>query len=57
MAVSTDQRVTTDLIETLEDGRQGFEHAARRLADSDRPEIGRRFEVFSKQRSEFSNEL
>lgn len=57
MAKSTDERVTTDLIETLQDGRQGFEHAAKRLADSERPDIGRRFETFATQRGEFSTEL
>ncbi len=57
MSKSTDQRVTTDLIETLEDGRKGFEHAATRLADSDRPDIGHRFETFANQRGEFSAEL
>lgn len=57
MAKSTDEKVTTDLIETLEDGRQGFEHAAKRLADSDRPDIARRFETFAVQRGEFSAEL
>ena len=57
MATSTDERVNTDLIEILEDGRNGFAHAATRLADSDRPDIGRRFETFARQRGEFSAEL
>lgn len=57
LTMSTDQRVTKDLIETLEDGRKGFEHAAQRLIDSARPDIGRRFEEFASQRGEFSAEL
>ena len=57
MAKSTDEEVTTDLIETLEDGRSGFEHAAKRLEDSDRADIASRFAVFSAQRAEVSTEL
>ncbi len=57
MAKSTDEKVTTDLIETLEDGRKGYEHAAERLSDSDRPDIASRFTAFAAQRGEFSTEL
>ena len=57
MAKSLDERVTTDLIETLEDGRKGFEHAAQRLADSDRPDLRTNFETFAAQRATMSAEL
>lgn len=54
--MSTDRTVTKDLIETLEDGREGFTKAADRLAD-DRPEISTMFREFAEQRAEFSTEL
>jgi uncharacterized protein (TIGR02284 family) len=57
VAKSIDEKVTTDLIETLEDGRKGFEHAAERLKDSDRHDLSTRFETFSRQRADFSAEL
>lgn len=55
--MSTDKRVTKDLIETLEDGRDGFAHAADKLGESDRPDLSTKFRAYSDQRAAFSAEL
>lgn len=55
--MSTDRRVTKDLIQTLEDGQTGFTQAADKLADSDRPDLAPRFREFAEQRARFSQEL
>jgi uncharacterized protein (TIGR02284 family) len=55
--MSTDRRVTEDLIQTLEDGREGFARAADRLAESDRPDLSTKMRAFSEQRARFSAEL
>ncbi|MEZ5225935.1 MAG: PA2169 family four-helix-bundle protein [Acidimicrobiales bacterium] len=57
MSTSTDRKVTTDLIETLEDGSRGFAEAAERLAGTDRPDLATRFAEFGRQRAAFSQEL
>lgn len=54
--MSTDETVTKDLIETLEDGKEGYAQAADKLADSD----GAHAETlrgFSQQRAQLSDEL
>lgn len=55
--MSTDEAVTKDLIETLEDGKEGFAKAADKLDDSDSPELGTLFREYSDQRAGFSAEL
>jgi uncharacterized protein (TIGR02284 family) len=55
--MSTDMQVTKDLIETLEDGKNGFAAAAEKLAESDRAQIASRFREFSSQRAQFATEL
>lgn len=50
-------RVLTDLIETLEDGRKGFSHAAERLAEAGRHDLAGSMRDFSVQRQRFSLEL
>jgi uncharacterized protein (TIGR02284 family) len=55
--MSTDKRVTLDLIETLRDGEKGFGLAADRLADSDRPELSSTMRAYSDQRAAFAAEL
>ena len=55
--MSTDEKVTKDLIQTLEDGTNGFESAAEKLSDSDRPDIASRFTAFSSERAQFADEL
>jgi uncharacterized protein (TIGR02284 family) len=57
MQTDTTAAVLEDLIETLEDGRKGFEQAAERIADSDDPAIAIDLRRFAQQRAEFSVEL
>ncbi len=57
MSQSTDRKVTTDLIQTLEDGKKGFAEVADKLTDSDRSEWAPRFADLSAQRAAFSQEL
>lgn len=49
--------VITDLVQTLEDGRKGFQDAARKLADDGNQQVASRFEELAAQRSGFSDEL
>lgn len=55
--MSTDYRVTKDLIETLEDGKKGFAEAADKLQETGRPDLAAKFRDFSSQRARFSQEL
>lgn len=55
--MSTDAKVTKDLMETLEDGRKGFAEAAEKLADGDGSAIAPRFREFSEQRASMYAEL
>jgi uncharacterized protein (TIGR02284 family) len=55
--MSTDLRVTKQLIQTLEDGKQGYAHAADRLAESDRPDLAATMRAYSDQRAFFAAEL
>ncbi len=55
--MSTDKKVTKDLIQTLEDGKNGFAEAADKLAESDRPDLAASFRTLSTQRAGFSAEL
>ena len=57
MSKSTDEQVTQDLIETLEDGKTGFTKAADKLADDHRPDLARRFRDYADQRARFADEL
>ncbi len=55
--MSTDEAVTKDLIETLEDGKKGFAESAEKVADSNRPDLASTFTELSAQRSRFAEEL
>lgn len=55
--MSTDERVTKDLIETLEDGQKGFAAAADRLTDSKRADLAGTFRQWSDERGRFAEEL
>lgn len=55
--MSTDEAVTKDLIETLEDGREGFAKGAEKLDATDSPEWAATFRQLSDQRARFSAEL
>jgi uncharacterized protein (TIGR02284 family) len=54
---SASAKVIEDLIETLEDGRKGFEKAAERLEKDGRADIADRMRAFSQERARFSQEL
>lgn len=55
--MSTDERVTKDLVETLEDGRKGFAAAAEKLADTTRSDLTPKFTSWSDQRARFAADL
>ena len=55
--MSTDESIATDLIRTLENGKEGFDTAAERLAGSDRPDVAAKFREFAQQRAAMSDEL
>lgn len=55
--MSKDEHVTKELIETLEDGREGFAQGAERLRDTDAPQLADTFTRFSEQRAKLSAEL
>ncbi|HQZ32771.1 MAG TPA: PA2169 family four-helix-bundle protein [Ilumatobacteraceae bacterium] len=55
--MSVDETVTQDLIKTLENGREGFQRAAEKLADSNEPALAAEFTTFSEQRGRFASEL
>ncbi len=55
--MSTDETIATNLIHTLENGKEGFEKAAAKLDDSDRPDVAVKFRELSQQRATMSDEL
>ena len=55
--MSTDARVTKDLMETLEDGREGYNKAAEELAGSGRADYAAEFRRIADERSAFYTEL
>ena len=55
--MSTDEKITKDLVQTLEDGKNGFASAAEKVGDSDDPALASKFREFSHQREQFASEL
>lgn len=55
--MSTDESIATDLIRTLENGKEGFTTAAEKLENSDRPDVAAKFREFAQQRAAMSGEL
>ena len=55
--MSTDEKITKDLVQTCKDGREGFAKAADKLAKDGRDDIAARFREFSTQRERFVTEL
>jgi uncharacterized protein (TIGR02284 family) len=53
---STDEAVTEDLVQTLQDGKNGFEKGAERLKSED-PTNAATFARFAEQRAAFTTEL
>ena len=54
--MSTDKTVTSEVMQTLEDGKHGFAKAAS-LVEQDSPEVCATFHRLSQQRSSFYDEL
>ena len=54
---STDEKVTKDLIETLEDGKVGFGKAADKLEADGHTDIAQQFRGYADQRASFAQEL
>jgi uncharacterized protein (TIGR02284 family) len=57
MPTGADEAVVKDLIETLEDGKQGFARGAEHLDGSSASDTAQTFRRFADQRAEFSAEL
>jgi uncharacterized protein (TIGR02284 family) len=55
--MSEDNKVAKDLVETLQDGRQGFEAAAKKLRDSDHAEWATTLQRLAEQRAAFRREI
>ena len=55
--MSTDEDVSKDLIETLEDGKEGYRQGAEKLADSKNSQLAGTFRELSAKRGQFSDEL
>lgn len=55
--MSTDEKIAKDLIQTLEDGKEGFAKAAERLRNTNRADLCAKFTEYSNQRAQFSTEL
>jgi len=55
--MSVDETITKDLMQTLEDGKEGFAKAADRLRETDRADLSERFRGYSAQRERFATEL
>ena len=55
--MSNDASVTKDLLQTLEDGRAGYEKGAEKLDSTDAPELAPTFRKYSEQRAAFTTEL
>ena len=55
--MSTDERCTKELVETLEDGRKGYEESAERLKNSSSPEVAAEMTRLAEQRRQMSTEL
>ncbi len=55
--MSTDESVTKDLLETLEDGKDGFSKGAEKLTELGAADHAATFQQFAQQRTQFANEL
>lgn len=55
--MSTDESVTKDIIQTLEDGKDGFTKGAEKLDELKEPQLVAQFREFAQQRSTFADEL
>lgn len=57
MAKSTDEKYTEELVETCEDGKEGYSRGAADLAEGDHAELAATFSRLAEQRQGFASEL
>lgn len=55
--MSDDAKVTKDVMQTLQDGKEGYAQAAENIADAGAPEYEAAFRRHSEQRAQFYDEL
>ena len=55
--MNTDASTTQDILQVLEDGKEGFAKGAEKLDGSVRPELAATFRILSDQRATFESEL
>ena len=55
--MSTDETVTRDLVKTLENGREGFEKASKKLMETNEPLMAETFAGYARDRVRMSAEL
>ena len=55
--MSTDAKVAKQILETLEDGKNGFAKGADKLAETDAPQLADTFRRYSAQRAQFAKEI
>ncbi len=55
--MTDDAKVAKELVETLKDGTKGFEAAAEKLADSNKPEWAETLRRIAQQRTQFAQEI
>ena len=55
--MSTDAKITKDLVQTCKDGHEGFAKAADKLAESGENDLAQQFRTFATEREQFAQEL
>ncbi len=55
--MSTDASVTSDLMQVLKDGEEGFKKAAEEMSTNGRAEVAKSFETYAAQRTTYYAEL
>ena len=55
--MSTDATIASSLMQTLEDGKKGYEQGAQRLVKDGKSDLAAMFERYSKQRQDFYESL
>ncbi|MBB6625866.1 PA2169 family four-helix-bundle protein [Nocardioides sp. KIGAM211] len=55
--MSVDEKYTEELVETAEDGKEGYTRGAKDLADGDRPELAAVFTRLAQQRQQYAVDL
>lgn len=55
--MSTDEKIANELVQTLEDGKNGYESAAERIDGDGRADLAGRFREYAKERGVMSDQL